>query len=188
MSWFGDFIGTVSRVGAGVFTLGGSELVMKGLDAINPQAPLINKNGDALSDADQALLGRIVDPARKSQMLMNWLVGPAPKPVNPGENFANAERMAGVVAKADAGKGMSGLFGMGLLVGDTAPNLNLPVGQPGQEPSAGPIIDLTPQTPTGAPTNGGGNTGQPGTGPMGPTQNIPNRGPGDVYPGIGIKR
>lgn len=42
--------------------------------------------------------------------------------------------------------------------------------------------DQPAQTPYQSPTNGGGNTGQPGTGPMGPTQSVPNRGPGDVYP------
>lgn len=152
------------------------------------QSPkLTNANGDQLSDADQAILNGVVDPSKKSQMLMNWLIGPKPKTVSPGEEFARSEKMAGVIAKADAGKGIGGLFGMGLLVGDTAPNLSLPVGQPGQEPAAGPIIDLTPQAPK-SPTTGGGNTGQPGTGPMGPTQSTPNRGPGDVYPGVGIMK
>lgn len=156
-------------------------------DQATQSQALTNKNGDQLSDADAVILNQEQDPAKKSQMLMNWLVGPKPKTVNPGEEFAQSERMSGIVAKADAGKGMGGLFGMGLLVGDTAPNLNLPVGQPGQEPSAAPIVDLTPEGPalgggatnpatptspgpgyTGGPLNGpgGGNTQSPTTPPI----------------------
>ena len=190
-------LSTIARIGAGAMTFGGSEAAKAGLDSLNQEAPLTNQNGDQLSDADQAALSGVVNPEQKATMLMNWLVGPKPKTVNPGEEFARSERMAGVVAKADAGKGMGGLFGMGLLVGDTAPNLNLPVGQPGQEPSAIPIADLTPEAPApvtaGNPTpdpgsERGGYTGGPVNGPGGGTTQTPTSGTTTALRLIGGKK
>jgi hypothetical protein len=98
------------------------------------QPELINAQGSTLSDSDKDLLfggsvegGRVgnTDPKWVSQTLFNWLtVGGLPKTVEPGKIFKEQSDMAGVVSKGDAGKGIAGLFGAGLLIGDLIPDMS----------------------------------------------------------------
>lgn len=127
--------------------------------------PTVNSRGDVLTKslADRMILDsggettqisntrRVAvggDPSKRAEMLLNWLTaGGAPKQVDPSEIFAKAQAMAPVTAKAGAGMGIGGLFGMGTLIGDLTPKpieslkpLNKSPMQPGVPYSVPPLI------------------------------------------------
>ncbi len=99
---------------------------------------LANQQGSTLSDADKnTLFGTSAGPWEASeglnksnpnqfmQMFMNWLtVGGKPKPIEPGQIFKEQQDVAGVVTRGEAGAGIGGLFGAGLVVGDLVPKVS----------------------------------------------------------------
>lgn len=107
--------------------------------------PVVNSRGDEMSDADKEQFksvksgtldrnpGYIKDPAKRAEMLYNWLTaGGPPKPVDVSKIFAEKQGMSGVEEKASAGQGINSLFGIGNLIGDmgpVAPDLGGPLGK-----------------------------------------------------------
>lgn len=108
----------------------------------------VNSRGETLSSAvgvdakyNVSIDPHTKDPVGMSNLLLNWLTGGGPpKKIDPGETFANAEKLSGVTAKAAAGQGIAGLFGAGLVIGDLVPKpLQLSPGGKGGENSASPM-------------------------------------------------
>lgn len=96
--------------------------------------PVVNSRGDELSDADKdALYGKKVpagfrkggpDPAKRAEMLLNWMTaGGPPKKMDPGTIFKESQDTSGVRAKASAGQGINGLFGIGNMIGEMSPKI-----------------------------------------------------------------
>lgn len=55
-------------------------------------------------------------------MFLNWLTaGGAPKPVDPGSIFTQAQATAPAQQAAAKGQGIGGLFGTGSMIGELAP-------------------------------------------------------------------
>lgn len=80
-----------------------------------------------------------MDTAKRLQMFQNWLTaGGPPKPIDPGQIFAEEGTVAAVKEKAGAGAGFAGLFGFGNMIGSIAP-LNTSPMQPGVPYAAPPV-------------------------------------------------
>lgn len=96
---------------------------------------LVNSRGDVLTGKDKYDLtgNKGFDPGAKGDplkltpqqrggMLYNWLTaGGPPKPVEAGAIFKQRQDLSGVEAKASAGQGINGLFGIGKMIGELTP-------------------------------------------------------------------
>jgi hypothetical protein len=102
---------------------------------------MVNSRGDTMSAVDWGSLTKdpaslspaerhmgmdkgkfISDPAKRSEMLMNWLTaGGKPKLPDISKIFAEKEAGAPVETKAAAGQGINSLFGFGNLIGEIQP-------------------------------------------------------------------
>lgn len=112
------------------------------------QPPTTNSRGDTLSDQDKyELTGEKsletfntvkgdppkLTPQQRGEMIYNWLTaGGPPKPIEPGAIFKQRQDIASVEAKASAGQGINGLFGIGKTIGELTPAVAL---NPGTVPT-----------------------------------------------------
>lgn len=95
--------------------------------------PLVNAAGSTLSlkglggpDLSGYGLDNVqsfrANSAAGAQMFLNWLTaGGAPKPVDPGSIFTQAQATAPAQQAAAKGQGIGGLFGTGSMIGELAP-------------------------------------------------------------------
>lgn len=97
---------------------------------------VVNYRGDTLSDADyQMVTGRIRDSPfsssrgdayslqARASLFANWLTGGKPPPIDPSISLARSAALSGVYQRAGAGRGVSGLFGLGKILGSPAPGV-----------------------------------------------------------------
>lgn len=123
-------------------------------DAFGSKPNPVNAEGSTLSSNDvKTLFGTnslgnpevgfsgagAMDPVKRLQMFQNWLTaGGPPKPVDPGQIFAEEGTVAAETERAGAGAGFAGLFGFGNMIGSIAP-LNTSPMQPGVPYAAPPV-------------------------------------------------
>lgn len=109
-------------------------------DTVNAQGSVLTRSDRNILYGEQEAYGGYLhgmDPTKRAQFLLNWLTaGGPPKPLDPGQTFADAQAAAPMEAIAAKGRGFGGLFGTGSMIGDIAPiqplkPLNLSPLQPG---------------------------------------------------------
>lgn len=100
--------------------------------------PTVNSRGDTLTEQDKYEMSGTktlenfatvregsnlkLTPQQRGEMLYNWLTaGGPPKPVEAGAIFKQRQDLSGVEAKASAGQGINGLFGIGKMIGELTP-------------------------------------------------------------------
>lgn len=108
---------------------------------VNAQGSSLGRPGEGITNPIQAVstLSGEKDPVKALQMFQNWLTaGGPPKPVDPGQIFAEEGTVAAETERADAGAGFAGLFGFGNMIGSIAP-LNTSPMQPGVPYAAPPV-------------------------------------------------
>lgn len=121
-------------------------------DAFGSKPDTVNAQGSGLDEAIASSYGGgisgllnfknkvgAMDPEKSFQMLQNWLTaGAPPKPIDPGQIFAEEGTVAAEKERAGAGAGFAGLFGFGNMIGSIAP-LNTSPMQPGVPYAAPPV-------------------------------------------------
>lgn len=87
--------------------------------------PVVNYRGDVQSESDYNYLGTLrgSDPLRAASLFANWLTGGKPPPIDPSISLARSAALSGVYQRAGAGRGVSGLFGLGKILGSPAPGV-----------------------------------------------------------------
>lgn len=81
----------------------------------------VNAQGSQMSVFDSIRVG-LIPENKRGDFLLNWLsAGGPPKPLDPGQVFADAQAAAPMEAAAAKGRGFGGLFGTGSMIGELAP-------------------------------------------------------------------